>query len=338
HLDCPTQKDFLSQLQNNLNIPLEKADLYYNEITELLVSSNQKEEVDIKKPKYPLIPKSDIVELYCFGNTVIKINFGSEDIKALIYPQWTHATAPRTDAISCSFHIFKDGNNLYLYKDNLYIGHYPLTDYHLLQGQFALQLINVLYDKQESEWIATFHASTVCNDKEAIMIIGDSGNGKSTLSAVLMASGFDVLADDFTPLSAENANVYRFPSGISVKKGAFSILQPLFPDFDQFAVYRSTSKPVDLKYIPPIKRFGEAISHVPCHKIVYVKYDAYGKSELKAVGTDKILPTLIPESWLSPVASNAQLFLNWLKDVQCFELRYSDNDYAVAQFRKLLHS
>lgn len=338
YLDCPTQKDFIIQLQNSLNIPLEKADHYYNEITELLVSSNQKEEADIKNHKSPLIPNHGIAEIYCFGNTVIKVNFGSERIKALIDPQWAHATSDPTDAITCSFHIFKDGNNLYLYKDNLYIGHYPLAGYHLLQGQFALQLINVLYQKDEPDWIATFHASTVCNNKEAIMIIGDSGNGKSTLSAVLMAHGFDVLADDFTPLSAKNSEVYRFPSGISVKAGAFDMLQPLFPDFDQFPLYRSTSKPVDIKYIPPIKRFGEAASHLPCHKIVYVKYHTQVPSALKAVAIDRILQTLIPESWLSPLASNAELFLDWLKDVQCYELSYSDNSFAVAQFKKLFDS
>lgn len=335
YLDCPSQKDFLSQLQNNLNIPLEKAECYYNEITELLVSANQKEEVEIKKTQSPLIPKSGIVALYCFGNTVIKINFGSEAIKALIHPQWAHAAIDQSDATALSFHMFKDDDSLYLYKVNTYIGHYPLADYHLLQGQFALQMINALYQKQESDWIATFHASTVCNAQESIMIIGNSGNGKSTLSAVLMANGFDVLADDFTPLSAENGKVYRFPSGISVKEGAFNSLETMFAGFEQFPMHKSTSKRVNIKYIPPIKSFNTAISSFPCNKIVYVKYDAQATSELKKVATENILPTLIPESWLSPLPSNAQLFLDWLKEAQCYELNYSDNAIAVAEFEKL---
>lgn len=338
YLNYPTRKDFVSQLQNSLKISLEKAELYYNEITELLVSSNQTNEVDIYNPKPPVIPKSSIGEIYYFGETVIKINFGSERIKALIHPQWAHSSVNQTNAITIDFYIFNDKNYLYLFKDNLYIGHYPLTDYHLLQGQFALQILNELYQKEEADWIATFHASTVCNDKEAIMIIGDSGNGKSTLSAVLMANGFDVLADDFTPLSTKNKEVYRFPSGISIKEGAFSMLQPLFPDFDQFPLYRSTSKRVNIKYIPPIKSFEHARSHFPCRKIVYVKYDAEAKSELKEVASEQILQTLIPESWLSPLASNSKLFLEWLKDLKCFELTYSDNAIAVSEFKKLFNS
>ena len=338
YFDSNTEKDFSSQLQSTLDIQLQQGEVYYIEITELLISSNQEPESEIKSHKPPLIPNCELGDIYCFGNTVIKINFGSERIKALIHPQWAHASVNQTNSISIDFHIFQYENNLYLFNDSSYVGHYPLTDYHLLQGQFALQIVNVLYQKEEADWIATFHASTICNDKEAIMIIGDSGNGKSTLSAVLMANGFDVLADDFTPLATNNSEIYRFPSGISVKEGAFNIMRPLFPDFDQFPLYMSSSKHVNIKYIPPAIDHGEANAHFPCNKIVYVKYDAQAKSELKEVDTDKILSTLIPESWLSPLASNSKLFLEWLKDVQCFELNYSDNAIAVSKFKELFTS
>ena len=328
-------EQFLKQLQSDLDISPHQAKVYYKEITELLSSSNRNSESDIKKHKSPLIPNQGIEEIYCFGDTSITINFGSEKIKAFIHPQWAHTTAKQTNTIVGNFHIFKDGKYLYLFKDDVCIGHYPVGDYHLLQGQFALQLINALYQKNEVDWIATFHASTVCNDKEAIMIIGDSGNGKSTLSAVLMANGFDVLADDFTPLSAQNSEVFRFPSGISVKEGAFSMIQSMYPDFDKFPLYSSTSKNVNIKYIPPVKGFNQSKDHFPCTKIVYVKYDAQAKSQLKEIEIDDILKTLIPESWISPLASNSKLFLDWLKDLQCFELHYSDNATAVSKFSEL---
>ncbi len=338
YLDCPTQKHFVSQLQSTYNISLKKAEVYYNEITELLISSNQKQEIELNNPKSLLMSNQAIVEVYRFGNTTIKISFGSEKIRERIHPQWAHLATIQSGSITFHFHLYNDLNHIYLFKNELYIADYPLTDYHLLQGQFALQIINSLYNKTESDWIATFHASTVCNDKEAIMIIGDSGNGKSTLAAVLMANGLDVLADDFSPLSAENQELYRFPSGISVKEGAFSTLKPMFQDFEQFPIYTSTSKNVKLKYIPPMADFGKAASHFPCQKIVMVNYDANAKSEMKTIRIEKVLETLIPESWLSPLASNSRLFLDWLKEVSCYELTYSDNSIAVSQFKKLFDS
>jgi len=132
--------------------------------------------------------------------------------------------------------------------------------------------------------------------------------------------------------------LYRFPSGISVKEGAFSTLKPMFQDFEQFPIYTSTSKNVKLKYIPPMADFGKATSHFPCQKIVMVNYDANAKSEMKTIRIEKVLETLIPESWLSPLASNSKLFLDWLKEVSCYELTYSDNGIAVSQFKKLFDS
>lgn len=338
-LASESELDFEKQLKPLVTTPRGNSSIYYAEISELLKAANTSSKDDICKESSTVpIKASDYKKSYRFGNTAFAMNYGSIAIQNLIHPQWSHAEVFKEDMSSTAFDIFQKENQLYLFKNKQHIGHYAVTEYHLLTGQFGLQLINTLYNKIEADWIATFHASTVCNGKEAIMIIGDSGNGKSTLSAVLMAHGMDVLADDFTPLSAINTHVYRYPSGISVKEGAFQILEGLFPDFEELPIHTSPSKQVKMKYIPPITRFETATSHVPCRKIVFVKYDERGTSEFKKVDTVGILPTLITESWLSPLASNAQLFLDWLKDLECYELNYSDNSFAVTQLKKLFNS
>lgn len=338
-IDCyfssNNQSDFITQLHSDLNISLELAELYYSEITDFLITSNAVPNFIPQQSAIPLIPENGFTSYYVFADTTMSIHFGSQAIKNLIHPQFAHATIEQPSTVSSHFDVYKDGESLYLLKDGAHIGDYALSDFHKLQGQFALELVNLLYGQQEGDWIGTFHASTVCNTQEAIMIIGDSGNGKSTLSAILMANGMDVLADDFTPLSARNQEVYRFPSGISVKEGAFNILKDLFPEFDQLPIHPSPSKPVSLKYIPPVNNFENSILHLPCNKLVYVKYDVSEASSLKKVDIEHILATLIPESWLSPLAPNAQLFLDWLQDLECFELQYSDNDFAVSQFKSL---
>lgn len=338
-LDSENENDFAKQLKSLLNISKPNSETYYTEISELLQAANTSSKNEISNKSTTVhIKKTDFKKMYSFGNTSIAVNYGSIAIQNLIHPQWSHAEGLQEDMSTTVFDIFQKENQLYLFKNKNYIGHYAVTEYHLLTGQFALQLINTLYHKNEADWIATFHASTVCNDKEAIMIIGDSGNGKSTLSAVLMANGIDVLADDFTPLLAEDCESYRFPSGISVKQGAFSVLEPLFPNFNEFPLYKSNSKNVTIKYIPPIKSFGQTQSHFQCKKIVYVKYAPNAPSEMNEIGIGKILETLITESWVSPLASNAELFLKWLEGLQCFELNYSDNAVAISQFKKLFNS
>jgi len=183
--------------------------------------------------------------------------------------------------------------------------------------------------------MATFHASTISNKEEAIMIIGGSGNGKSTLSAVLMAHGFDLLADDFTPMLAKNQHLYRFPAAISIKKGAFALIGGLFDGFDALESEVSTSKHTTVKYLPPSKPFKSSKKHFECRKLVMVKYTSDVKSELRECSPEKILQTFIPDSWISPKPEHSKQFLDWLKDLKLYELTYSDNDFAVAKFKEL---
>ena len=48
--------------------------------------------------------------------------------------------------------------------------------------------------------MGVFHASAVNYNDENILILGDSGNGKSTSLALLQAQGFQCIADDFVPI------------------------------------------------------------------------------------------------------------------------------------------
>lgn len=337
-VETPNKAAFIEHLQQHDHIVPAHAATYHTEINTLLNSVNNVTEKHTDVGILPEIPKTEHTEYYGFGTLQLKVNYGSLKLQNLIHPQWSHNAVDTNKNATVVFDIFEKDSISYLFKNQDFVGQYSAAEQHLLQGQFSLQLINTLYNKTEADWIATFHASTVCNGEEAIMIIGASGNGKSTLSAVLMAHGFDLLADDFTPLLAETKTLYRVPSAISIKEGAFKMLAPLYPSFEQLPRYQSTSKAVPITYVPPAKNFSNGASHLPCTKIVYVKYDSSAPSDLKEVSTAKILQTLIPESWISPLAPNAALFLEWLQELTCYELSYSDNSMAVSKFSGLFEA
>ncbi|TDU42912.1 hypothetical protein BXY82_0313 [Gelidibacter sediminis] len=321
------------------NISLEEAHTIYDDIHKLIKQANTSADQNSASVLIPKIATPIVIKQYLLKTSSVIINYGTLELEKFIHPQWAHALTKKKNCDhTTTFDVFKVQDHNFLFVNKKYIKHYHANESHVLAGQINLQIINALYAKEESDWMATFHASTVCNDQEAIMIIGASGNGKSTLSAVLMASGIDVLADDFTPLLAENKEVYRFPSGISVKVGAFNMLKELYPDFEEYPLDVSTSKNVPIRYIPPIKNLESGTSHLPCKKIVYVHYNPTAISSMEKISTARILETLITESWLSPLTSNVELFLDWIKDLQCYELIYSDNEMAVSKFNELFGS
>lgn len=335
YFESENKEAFIQHLQDHFKIPAQQAIDYYSDLSKFLKDITSGAEPEEFPPIPKSIPNTDISKYYIFGDARICINFTSEKLVTLIHPYLQHASVQDCSNINVVFDIFSKNELLYLFKNKSFIGSYEVANFHFLQGKFAMELVSSIYNNVESDWMATFHASTICNDKEAVMIIGDSGNGKSTLSALLMANGFDLLADDFTPMLGQNRHLYRFPAAISIKEGAFSMIEALYDSFNQAELQVSSSKHTTVKYLPPSSPFKSSQKHFSCHKLVMVKYAKDASSELRECSSEKILKIFIPDSWISPQPEHSKSFLNWLKELTFYELTYSDNEFAIERFKEL---
>ena len=86
---------------------------------------------------------------------------------------------------------------------------------HEFQGKISMELTSFFHNMQESEWTAVFHGSTLSKMNNSLMLTGESGNGKSSLSTILMANNFSLIADDFSPnrLEAVKRTASEFIAG-----------------------------------------------------------------------------------------------------------------------------
>lgn len=331
-----TSRDsFVAYMHQHQNTSLDDANSLFDDITRFIKDVNIEDDLSTDKFEIQPIPKLDIEHVYKFIDSSVCIHYESETIRDLIHPQIAHHSVEKSKDYDVLFEIFRTDDNLHLFRNKTYVGSYKTEAFHFLQGRFALELTNTIHHTVIDNWMATFHASTVTNGKESIMIIGDSGNGKSTLSVLLMAHGYDILCDDFTPLYEDNLLLYRYPAATSIKKGAFEALQPYIENIDQLKTHTNGPKKVNIKYVPPIHDYNEVASSFPCSKIVYVKYDAQKENMLSQVSASKILETLIPDSWISPNPTHASKFVEWLTTVEYYQLNYHDNTFAVSKFRDL---
>ncbi len=339
-LDCfflaKDKSDFVQRATEVVKIDESLADVYYDELNDFLDDISLKNN-DVHTHTEPnIIPKPKIERHYCFGKCSFSINYSSERLMELIHPNLSHAHSNNLHEPKAVFDIFESDGLLHMFKNQHYIGSYETHKFHFLQGKFAMELLTTLYGNTESDWLATFHATTVSNGKEAIMLIGDSGNGKSTFSALLMASGLDLLADDLTPMLAEDGHLYRFPSAISIKEGAFDSIGEHFEGFAALETHQSQSKHIKVKYLPPTISFESTKRDFGCRKLVLVKYDKDTSGcEINPCEPEKALQILIPDSWISPKKEHSQTFLNWLGNLEFYELHYSDNEIAVKKMMRL---
>ncbi|WP_225035072.1 hypothetical protein [Winogradskyella sp. SM1960] len=273
-----------------------------------------------------------ISKQYIFDTKNVQIYYSSELVLKTIHPSIAHYCNSSTHKADVTFDIYLQNDDLHLFKDKHLISCVPKSDYHLIQGKFIMQLLCVLHNKVEQDWIGTLHGSTITDGNSSMLFVGKSGKGKSTLCALLAANGFDLLADDVSPLLSKNQHIYYNPLAISLKEGAFNLLQPIVTNFETLPIVEFNTTKGRLKYMPcrlPGKQ------HYPCHSIILVNYQPDSETKLETVSIKHILETLIEDSWLSPNPKHANQFLNWLNGVTLYQLTYSSTASVVTEISTL---
>jgi len=280
------------------------------------------------------VSRRSIVKYYSIRGKVIQIYYDSELVLKTIHPSLAYLSIEATASPTITFDIYIKKKELYLFKNEQLICCVPQRNYHLMQGKFIMHLLCLTHNKIEEDWIGTFHGSTLTDGNSSILFVGASGKGKSTLCALLASSGFDLLADDVSPMLSESKNMYYNPSAISIKEGAFSLLQTLVDDFKDLPVIQFNKSKGLIKYMPcksPKEDF------YPCRGIILVNYKAKSETKLETVSIKTLLETLIPESWLSPNPIHAKEFLDWLETVRIYQLTYSNTTSVTQEVSQLFH-
>ena len=321
---------------SELGYDSKSANQFHTEIGQFLEDCNKKPEKDLVNVTSFSRTNRNLSHYYQIDDKTIAVHYGSEALRSLVHPQLEHIeTTENKEYLHCTFDILAQENILSLFKDEKIIRSWKSKDYHLLQGKFAMYLLCALHENEELDWMGTFHASTVAKDNKSIMIIGDSGKGKSTFTALLLSYGFEIVADDLTPVLAKDCKIYPYPGGISIKAGSFDLLKNSLSNFDKLNEHYINPYKGYVKYIGSPKPKGYLHGY-PCKTMVRIQYTKGAETSLQPISISEALGTLIPESWLAADRYNAQQFLNWIKDFNFYELSYSDNQEAIDLFSKLI--
>ena len=319
-----SSKDFLTLITESLHVDVSIANKINKDISELLLEAEEFELKQNIKFSDPIKP-CQLINYYSFNNTIIKVGFDSEETKSLIHQKYRHLAINHVNSYDVEYAIFNSGDTLFIYKNNQIVGSWDTTQWHEFQGKFSMELICSFYNKTEHDWMGVFHASTISKNNRSIMFTGDSGNGKSTLVSILMANGYNVIADDFTPVLRTDFKTYCFPSAISIKEKSYNLIEQLYPELKSFNEYYINELKGNVKYLPPISKETSA----NCSSVIWVKYTEGKESSMKKVSIQDALKKILPDAWISNKEVNANAFLKWIEKTTFYELNYSDNNKLI---------
>lgn len=200
----------------------------------------------------------------------------------------------------------------------------------------CLRAMNVLVSSVESHAI-TLHAAAIALGGEGILMAACGGSGKTTLTAYLIAHGYELINDDSVHLSAEPIHIVPIPVAMSIKAGSWDILAQWYPYLLQQKIYGTPD--FEQRYLPPTDE-QVACEPVPCKAVCFPRFSAGVSTQFKRVDRPTALTKLIESGcYLSkPVqASQVDLLVRWVQSLEFYVLEFSSVHDAEAVIRKLLH-
>ncbi|MBO9499219.1 MAG: hypothetical protein J7483_07160 [Novosphingobium sp.] len=114
---------------------------------------------------------------------------------------WTRHFFGGPGLTSCAFAVSPDGRHVHSRRD-------PQVRPEDLLGLFAEPVMRTVLTRQA---IPSFHGAALARDGRCILLLGDSGAGKSTIAGALMRDGWVLLTDDLARVSERHGAWFVAP-------------------------------------------------------------------------------------------------------------------------------
>ncbi|MCG8858538.1 hypothetical protein [Tenacibaculum finnmarkense] len=333
-----SNKEIARILADEISVPEQELIGFIQEIANNILSEN-KDDNSLKNNIILDVPQKFEYHYYYKMNTIIiKVSYLSDYEKYLVHPKFAHLEIDKpSETLNKTHHykVYSTEKHISFSIDNNIIDTWEVNEVHYFQGKFSMKIVEHIHRKEEAEWLGVFHASAISNGKESMLFLGDSGNGKSTSLALLQANDFTCLADDFVPIDAQKKHIYSFPSAISIKKNSLPALLPIYPELETSAEYNFERLGKIVRYLVPNNTDYQ--QHLPCKALIFIKYEKDSDLQVDKISKLKAFEQLVPDSWLSPIAENADKFMDWFEKLPCYQLTYSDNKKMIDTVHKIFN-
>ncbi len=271
---------------------------------------------------------------YKMSGVIFEIHYYSSEIKDVIHPKFFYLEVDSEQEVDCNLDVCYCNGFFSLQVDGKYVGSWINVIF--FSEMLSMIILEKIYKQEENKWMGIFHAASISNYKKCLIIAGEEGSGKSTLSAILSTLGYDVLADDFLPIESETGMACRFPTTISLKNEVVNLLQLELPELKTAKEFYDNHKKEKIRYFP-VKNpaFFEKPDNVTCEAIVFVKYVSGSRISILNVNEEVAFEKFMSEALIYLLEENVVQFLRWFKNLKYYELTYSDSQEMVEGIAKL---
>ncbi len=282
-----------------------------------------------------------VIETYALLGSIFRVRYDNPRLAEQIHPLLQHDGlrngglkngglkngGERANVVDIA--VVPDGDGIVIVADEKEIGSSRTLEDAAVAARACLTQLAVT----ASGGLCVLHAGALCRNGVALLLPGEAGHGKSTLSAGLAARGFDMLCDDTTLLAGEPPLVRSLPTGLCIKRGAYSVLEPDYPHLLSLPEWRRPDGR-QARYLMPGRDLPWAAPDVAVavHRIVFPHYHPDHSTTLLPLRRHEALGRLLRGvCFLSGTLDKQNLdkLIAWIEQIDCFELPLSSLDAAT---------
>lgn len=312
---------------------------FVNDIRSNIQQMNQPVEISDRSENYPveLITKKFIpysTKRYQLTDNLIEFSFESQKFESYFHPLISYLETNKTSDKISYFELYEYEGRSVLRLNGEIKGIWNLDSTHKLIGFTYMSMINEMYNKNDDFWLMTVHAAALTNGRKTILFPAESGNGKTTMAAMLQNRGYQLLSDDLVPIDRHLFRGWPFPISMSVKQGAVEVLSSLYSDLEKKPTTKTAANKT-VRYLSPDYNPEFFNLAFPIKEVISIKYDPTVEFEFKKADRLKFIKLMLDQSWILPNSGNAGIFLDQACQWSFYELTYSNNQKALDAISKI---
>ncbi len=297
-------------------------------------SASCEEEEDIPAP-HTRIRSFPAERRYRMFGTVFRLRFSRAELAPFAESAFAHLAVPPDCPCDVCFELQHDPRGFILLCDDQPIGwcrsEQELAP--LLHGQVVAE------SYRRADCLIAFHAAAVSNGAQCLVFPALSGSGKSTLTAALLASGYRYCTDELVLLQADSHQVQCIDAGLGIKPGAWKVLQAFYPHMEALPVHLRLDGQQVRYLLPEAQQLSGGTTRHPVRALVFPVYQADSETRLQRLTPADALCRLTDagtdmEDELD--STSVTELVDWIADMESYELRYSRLEEAIARVRTLL--
>lgn len=181
------------------------------------------------------------------------------------------------------------------------------------------------------------HAAVVAKGREAVILPGAPGAGKSTLCAGLAARGWRLLSDELTLVCTRTGAIAPLPRPVSLKNESIDVIRDFVPGATIGPTIVDTRKGSVAHLRAPRESVARAAEHARPRWIIFPKYERGSDAELAPQPRGGSFLRVAEQAFNYSVlgVTGFRTLAAMIDGCDCYDFRYSDLAEAVAVFEDL---